>query len=80
MTTVSAGTLQAGSTTALSATSDFTVNSTLDLGGFSNAIGSLAGTGTVTNSGAAATLNCRRRQRSAQSLAECCRMVPDLWR
>ena len=53
-TTVSAGTLQAGSTTALSANSDFTVNSTLDLNGFSNSIGSLAGTGTVTNNGAAA--------------------------
>ena len=57
-TTVSAGTLQAGSTTALSANSDFTVSSTLDLNGFSNAIGSLAGTGIVTNNGAAlATLS-----------------------
>ena len=53
---MSAGTLQAGSTTALSANSDFTVNSTLDLNGFSNSIGSLAGTGTVTNNGAGATL------------------------
>ena len=49
--------MQAGSTTALSANSDFTVNSTLDLNGFSNAIGSLAGTGTVTNTGAGATLS-----------------------
>ena len=56
-TTVSAGTLQAGSGSALSASSDFTVTSILDLGGFSNAIGSLAGTGTVTNTGAGATLN-----------------------
>src|SRR5271157_5752833 len=56
VTTVNAGTLQAASTTALSAASDFTVTSTLNLGGFSNAIGSLAGTGTVTNTGAAATL------------------------
>ena len=62
MTTVSAGTLQAGSTTGLSATSDFTVNSTLDLGGFSNAIGSLAGTGTVTNSRRGGDADCRRRQ------------------
>ena len=55
-TTVSAGILRAGSTTGLSATSDFTVTSILDLGGFANSIGSLAGTGTVTNTGAAATL------------------------
>ena len=55
-TTVSAGTLQAGSTSGLGATSDFTVNSILDLGGFSNAIGSLAGNGTVTNTGVPATL------------------------
>ena len=53
VTTVSAGTLQAGSTTALSATSDFTVNATLKLNGFSNAVGSLAGNGTVTNTGVA---------------------------
>ena len=50
-TTVSAGTLQAGSVTALSASSAFTVNSVLDLNGFSNSVGSLAGGGTVTNSG-----------------------------
>ena len=56
-TTVSAGTLQAGSGSALSATSDFTVSSTLDLNGFSNSIGSLAGSGTVTNTGAGATLS-----------------------
>ena len=49
VTTVSAGTLQAGSVTGLSAASDFTVNAILNLNGFSNSIGSLAGTGTVTN-------------------------------
>ena len=57
-TTVSSGTLQSGSGSALSATSDFTVNSILDLNGFSNSIGSLAGSGIITNNGAAAsTLN-----------------------
>ena len=50
-TIVSTGTLQAGSPTALSANSDFTVNSVLDLNGNSNVIGSLAGGGTVTNNG-----------------------------
>ncbi|MBV8275365.1 MAG: autotransporter-associated beta strand repeat-containing protein, partial [Verrucomicrobia bacterium] len=50
-TTVAAGTLQAGSLTGLSASSAFTVNSVLDLNGFSNTIGSLAGTGTVLNNG-----------------------------
>ena len=54
-TTVGGGTLQAGSLSGFSANSDFTVSGgTLDLNGFSNSIGSLAGTGTVTNSGAAA--------------------------
>ena len=57
-TTVNAGTLQAGSSGGLSASSDFTVNSTLDLNGFSNAIGSLAGSGIVSNNGGAvATLS-----------------------
>ena len=57
VTTVSAGTLQAGSITALSAASNFTVSgAVLNLNGFSNAIGSLAGTGTVTNNGAAAAI------------------------
>ena len=60
VTTVSAGTLQAGSLSALSANSDFTVSGAiLNLSGFSNTIGSLAGTGTVTT-GAAATLTVRR--------------------
>ena len=48
-TTVSVGTLQAGSVTAFSSNSAFTVDSTLNLHGFSNAVGALAGTGTVTN-------------------------------
>jgi len=52
-TNVSAGTLQAGSPTALSADSAYTVTSVLDLNGFSNTIGSLTGTGTVTNNGVA---------------------------
>jgi len=55
-TTVTAGTLAAGSTTGFSASSDYTVNSTLDLAGFNNSLGSLAGSGLVTNSGATATL------------------------
>ena len=50
-TTLSAGRLLAGSTTALSSSSAFTVNSILDLNGFSNTVASLAGTGTVTNGG-----------------------------
>jgi autotransporter-associated beta strand protein len=48
-TLVSVGILQACSNTAFSPSSAFTVNSVLDLNGFSNTIGSLAGTGTVTN-------------------------------
>ena len=51
MTTLSAGKLLAGSTTALSSSSAFTVNSVLDLNGFSNTVASLAGSGTVTNGG-----------------------------
>jgi fibronectin-binding autotransporter adhesin len=50
-TTISTGTVQAGSTTAFSPNSAFTVNGDLDLVGFSNTIGSLAGTGTVTSGG-----------------------------
>jgi fibronectin-binding autotransporter adhesin len=53
-TDVAEGTLKAGSPMALSPNSAFTVNSILDLNGFSNAVGSLAGTGGVTNNGAAA--------------------------
>ena len=56
-TTVSGGTLQAGSITGLSSGSAFTVNSVLDLDGFSSTVASLAGNGTVTNSsGTGATL------------------------
>ena len=51
-TLISAGILQAGSTTALSPNSAFVVNSTLDLKSFSNTIGSLSGIGTVLNNGA----------------------------
>ena len=54
-TTVGGGTLQAGSTTGFSAASAFTVaaGAALDLGGFNETIGSLAGAGTVGNTGAA---------------------------
>jgi fibronectin-binding autotransporter adhesin len=59
-TTVSAGTLKAGSTSAFGSNSAVTVainGATLDVAGFANSIGSLAGAGTVTNSSAtAATL------------------------
>jgi autotransporter-associated beta strand protein len=56
-TTISAGTLQAGSATGFSPNSEFTVNSILDLHGFNSTIGSLSGTGIVLNNGAtAATL------------------------
>ncbi len=48
--TITAGTLVAGSTSALSPASAFTVNGTLDLHGFSNTIGALNGSGLVTNS------------------------------
>ncbi|MDO8876633.1 MAG: autotransporter-associated beta strand repeat-containing protein [Pseudolabrys sp.] len=52
-TTVTAGTLQAGAILAFSGISAFNVASgaTLDLGGFSQFVGSLEGAGTVTNSG-----------------------------
>ncbi len=53
-TTVSAGTLQAGSATAFASGSAYTVDGTLDLDGFSNTIGSLAGSGTVEDSSATA--------------------------
>ena len=43
VTTITAGTLQAGSTTAFSPNSAFTVNSVLDLAGNSNTIGSWPG-------------------------------------
>src|SRR5271166_5355040 len=50
-TNVALGTLQAGSSTALSANSAFSVISLLDLHGFNNTIGSLSGTGVVINNG-----------------------------
>jgi autotransporter-associated beta strand protein len=53
-TILTAGTLQAGSTGALSPNSAFTVNSVLDLHGFNNTIGSLSGSGLVLNNGSAA--------------------------
>jgi fibronectin-binding autotransporter adhesin len=49
-TIVSAGTLKAGSTTAFGSNSDATVTGTLDLAGFANTLGSLAGAGTVASS------------------------------
>jgi fibronectin-binding autotransporter adhesin len=49
-TNVASGTLQAGLSGAFSAASAFTVTSVLDLNGFNNTIGSLSGSGTVTNS------------------------------
>ena len=49
-TNVASGTLQAGLSGAFSAASAFTVTSVLDLNGFNNTIGSLTGSGTVTNS------------------------------
>ena len=52
-TTISAGTLQAGATNAFSSASAHTVTSVLDLSGFNQTIGSLAGAGTVTNAGGA---------------------------
>jgi len=52
-TTVSAGVLQAGSVGAFSARSAFTVNTgaVLDLNGFNNTVGSLSGSGLVSNTG-----------------------------
>lgn len=55
-TTVTAGTLQAGSLTALANASNFIVNSVLDLNNFSSTIGSLAGSGSVTMGSASLTL------------------------
>ncbi len=54
-TSVSAGTLKAGATTAFSPTSNYFVTGNLDLGGFSNSIGSLSGLAGsfVENNGAA---------------------------
>jgi fibronectin-binding autotransporter adhesin len=49
-TIVTSGTLQAGSATAFNSNSAFTVNGTLDLFGQSVSIGSLVGSGTISNS------------------------------
>jgi fibronectin-binding autotransporter adhesin len=57
VTNVALGTLLAGSTTGLSPNSAFIVTSSLNLNGFNNTVGSLSGSGTVTNNGpASATL------------------------
>ena len=50
-TAVVSGILKAGSSTALSANSAFSITSVLDLNGFNNSVGSLTGTGTVLNNG-----------------------------
>ncbi|MFY9925900.1 MAG: autotransporter-associated beta strand repeat-containing protein [Opitutaceae bacterium] len=55
-TTVYAGVLQAGSTSAFGSASTVTVDSTLNLNGFSNSIGSLQGGGSVSLGGATLTL------------------------
>jgi outer membrane autotransporter protein len=55
-TEVSGGTLRAGSATGFSSDSAFTVNTVLDLNGFSNTIASLSGSGTVTNNGSGAAV------------------------
>ena len=68
-TTVSNGTLKAGSITALSANSDYSVGAGafLDLGGFSNTIKSLSTTtGTITNSTGNATLTISTMAATAQ--------------
>ena len=55
-TNVTGGTLRAGSTGALSASSAFLVSATLDLNGFDNSASSLRGSGIVTNNGAVAAV------------------------
>ncbi|MCE9608942.1 MAG: autotransporter-associated beta strand repeat-containing protein [Chthoniobacter sp.] len=55
-TTVTVGILQAGSTTAFSPNSAYTVDSTLDLAGLANSIGSLTGSGGVALGGAVLTI------------------------
>ena len=59
-TTVYAGVLQAGSTSAFGSASTVTVDSTLNLNGFSNSIGSLQGGGSVNLGSATLTLLKRR--------------------
>ena len=55
-TNITGGTLRAGSAGALSASSAFLVSATLDLNGFNNSVGSLRGSGIVTNNGAVAAV------------------------
>jgi autotransporter-associated beta strand protein len=54
-TTITQGTLRAGSATALPSGKDLTLSGTFDVGGYAPTFGRLSGTGTVTNSGTAAT-------------------------
>ncbi|HUD01621.1 MAG TPA: autotransporter-associated beta strand repeat-containing protein [Rhabdochlamydiaceae bacterium] len=56
LTTVSAGTLQAGSSTGFPSNTVYTVNGTLDFNGFSFTINSFTGSGTVTSSSGTPTL------------------------
>jgi len=58
VTNITAGTLQAGAASTFSSASAFTVGTgaNLDLNGFNQTIGSLAGAGTVTNNGAIAAI------------------------
>ncbi len=65
-TQVNAGTLQAGSTAGFSRFSAFSLapGAIVDVGGFTSEIGALSGSGTVTNSGAAATLTAGRLNNS----------------
>ncbi|HSR78162.1 MAG TPA: autotransporter-associated beta strand repeat-containing protein [Xanthobacteraceae bacterium] len=77
-TNVNAGTLMAGATNSFSAASAFTVGAGafLDIGGFDQTIGSLAGAGTVQNGGpAAATLTTGGDNRSTTFsgvIQDCC--------
>ena len=70
-TEIEAGTLTAAATTALSASSPFTVDkdATLDLAGNNNAVASLAGSGTVTTSDGPAVLTVGSSTASSSSFA-----------
>ena len=56
LTTISAGTLKLGNASALTSASSVTDNAILDLGGFSDSVDALNGSGAVINSGTLATL------------------------
>jgi autotransporter-associated beta strand protein len=56
-TTLEAGTFNAGNATVFNTNSALVVKSVFDLNGYSNSIGPLTGNGSITDSGAAATLN-----------------------